>query len=177
MMAPTYIEANLLQRRERLKSLQVHQQKLQDIKRRRTQSSRSVVHLRTPSAPMERWAEIERSNKLLMQKLLDIAGRKSQALPSFPPNSLNSAVRRRKLHDISLENLKLARRIGHTNGVVSIRQFEQQYRDICKYRELGSRMRLIEVGNKVNCSVSGARIRQGSPVRAQDTHSSETSAV
>lgn len=166
MMAPTYIEANLLQRRERQRSLQFHQQRLQDIKHRHSNSSHEIKQTRTPSVPMQRWAEIERSNKLLMQKLLHIASRKPLTRPSLSPNSLNQVTRRRKLQDISLENLRLARRIGNANGVVSVRILEQQYRDIRRYRNIGSRMRLIEAGNKANCSVSGSRFHRLSPVRA-----------
>jgi len=165
MIAPTYIEANLLQRRERQRSLQFHQQRLQAIKHRRSHSSREVKATRGPSLPLERWAEIERSNQLLMQKLLHIASRKPLTRPSMSPNSLNHVVRRRKLQDISQENLKLAHRIGNANGVVSMRVFEKQYQDLRKYRELGSRMRLIEAG-RVNCSVSGSRIRHLSPAKA-----------
>ena len=158
-MGPTYVEANLMARREQQFRLQFHQRRLEEIKKR---GNRSVMgrmsvearggHSKNVSLYSDRSFDIEQGNKLLIAKLVRIAKRKPQweNLHNGSPTSLNIRLRKQQFDQITAANHQFAQRIFNINSFFTSKSLERRSQDLQRYKEISSRMRLVEVVNKAN---------------------------
>jgi hypothetical protein len=84
-----------------------------------------------------RYTEIERENRILLEKMSNIMQSNKSGLWSQQQTkpSLNREQRKRELLRITLENQAILKRLQEKQPTHSVTAWERQYQDVVKYRE------------------------------------------
>ncbi|KAF4690558.1 hypothetical protein FOZ63_032414 [Perkinsus olseni] len=123
---------------------EIHKQKLKEMRSTVDTREPQVCHLehmrinaKREQLLEERYCEIDRENRILLQKMSDIMRQPSATLQSAQPTggmnqqgpvSLNKTLRKRELMRITRENQGILRRIQNAQPQYSHVQWEQSYR-------------------------------------------------
>ena len=80
----------------------------------------------------DRFTEIERENRILLEKISSIMGkpkqRNNQSQSQKLNRSLNSSIRKRQMQNIEIENAKLLRRLQERRSNYETEKFKQSWR-------------------------------------------------
>lgn len=149
------------------KNLSLHHSNLKKVKSRIDLSSPShFEHLRFKAKNLimqeERYSEIERENKILLNKMTQISNTQSSKRLPILSKSLNKEARKRKLVQITMENQAIMKRISQKKSTYNIDKWENQRKavekmlgNICEYPyTLGSSQKLLRSTNKQSKSSS-----------------------
>lgn len=149
------------------KNLSLHHSNLRKVKSRIDLSSPSqFTHLRFKAKNLimqeERYSEIERENRILLNKMTQISN--TQPIKRLPQlsKSLNKEARKRKLVQITVENQAIMKRISQKKSSYNIDKWENQRKtvekmlgNICEYPyTLGSSQKLFRSSMKSSKSTS-----------------------
>ena len=137
--------------KERQKSMLRHYKRLQQI--RNNEPKKSITNMQTakrcrPYSEIERKMEIERSNKVLLEKLIDINQRKKSAealtRSMFNLKSLNQSIRKKAAEKINNENEVYSKRILMQKPLILKKDFDKNFAAYKKYCEQLSKKHLIK---------------------------------
>lgn len=156
------------------KNFNLHVDKLRNIKSRvdiRTPSQFSHLKFKAKNYMIQeqRITEIERENKILLDKMTHIATTQSaKKLPKLS-KSLNKEARKRKLVQIAIENQAMMRRIGqkksnynHGSWDVQRKKVEKMLVNICEYPyTLGSTQKSFKVCKSPSKQLETPKSSQG----------------
>ncbi|TNV72624.1 hypothetical protein FGO68_gene5669 [Halteria grandinella] len=165
MYGRTYIEINPTLDAYRKRCMDIHLKKLSEIKKlgvvkknddaKKVELSIKRMHdekIRTHEfLKQERDLDINRGNKKLLEKLVEISKGKhlsveplaslagpiqpnhhsstTSALQSFRPKSLNVVVRKREIQQIEQDNFKFAKRLFESQGEISVKDHKLEFRN------------------------------------------------
>lgn len=139
MQGPKYIETNLILLRQQKQRLDLHLQRLQEIKQRPRDLSQPLDKRSSPPRlhrSPDRQFDIHLENKVLFEKILSIqTGRGSSTPPKWDLHSLNITIRQKEMERIAGENSHLARRLVKQEAYLSRKKLDLEYSQACKYRE------------------------------------------
>lgn len=124
----------VLSKRWEEQKLQIHYEKLKRIKSSIDKSCPATFsHLkRKPKKEQmveERFTEIERENRLLLEKMSQIMVSKSSKSGTQPKKSLNKEIRRRQLVQITSENQALLKRLQDKQPNYNVHRWEDDRKD------------------------------------------------
>ncbi|CAI2372294.1 unnamed protein product [Moneuplotes crassus] len=158
MNAPTYIEKNLGKKRDEEKKYELHTKKLKEIQERGPKKKPKAVptigkklkdHKDKTQQFMknEKNAEINRENKILLDKLVEISNGKFSSV-SKPvkkakkakkavqtKKSLNYEKRRKEFERIERENMAIAQRLYNKESSISKKKMDKDFNTNEKYKK------------------------------------------
>eukprot|EP00164_Ancoracysta_twista_P001578 GFYU01002067.1.p1 GENE.GFYU01002067.1~~GFYU01002067.1.p1 ORF type:complete len:225 (-),score=32.01 GFYU01002067.1:524-1198(-) len=171
------------------RAYQIHKQRLNSMKpaidnKPPTKYTHLVQNLKKAQLEEERYSEIERENRILLEKMSTIMQQThfhARSGSAQAPRSLNKEYRKRELMRITSENQAILKRIQHKEPYYNHLQWEEDRKQnevylsmICNYPvSLGGRrgIRTASPGKMYRSSS-----RQSSPMRGETSHSHSRSA-
>ncbi|XP_041352295.1 annexin A6-like isoform X2 [Gigantopelta aegis] len=136
--------SKILSKYEHDRALRLHKEKINNVKpgldnKPPKQYPHLMVRMKTIKKEEERLSEVDRENKLLLQKMIYIMktrGRVDNWNMEYEPGSLNRPYKQRELEKIATENLAIARRLENAKPVYKSTQFEEEYQRSKHYQSL-----------------------------------------
>lgn len=156
MNAPTYIEKNLGKKRDEEKKMELHTKKLKEIQSRETKKLKSsntnigkkIKETKDKTQGFmknEKNAAINRENKILLDKLVEIsngkfssvtkAGKKTKKKTVQTKKSLNYEKRKKEFERIERENMAIAQRLYNKESSISKKKMDKDYNTHKKYKK------------------------------------------
>lgn len=155
MNAPTYIDKNLGKKRDEEKMYELHTKKLKEIQQRggkktKTKDNQIGKKLKENKdktygfIKSEKNAEINRENKILLDKLVEISNGKFSSVGKATKKkkkniqtkkSLNYEKRKKEFERIERENMAIAQRLYNKESSISKKKMDKDYDTHKKYRK------------------------------------------
>ncbi|OMJ90349.1 hypothetical protein SteCoe_7262 [Stentor coeruleus] len=156
MLPKNIVESDYIVIKHRQQTLLRHYEKLKEIKnttlKKITRSFNSSQRSR-PYSEIERKYEIERGNKSLLNRLIEINSRKTpDAKSSFSTKSiksLNKSVRQTRTKRISFENASIVSRLIKQKPFIVKKNFDKDYQIAQKYSQLLSKKHLLKLNSNL----------------------------
>lgn len=137
------VSNKLIEKKSHERSFEKHQRKLQEIKPLLPERPETFSHLKRNKKKEllveERFTEIERCNRLLLERLTNIMKKpskmtpNSQQQPQYRVRSLNRDVRKRELVKITIENQEILKRIQNRKSQYSVQHWLEVHKKEQKY--------------------------------------------
>lgn len=150
MKSSCKIDCDYVMIRHRHWSLQKHQEKIRKIKRDKPKlekSSVSCVKKQKNYSEVGREIEIERSNQILLEKILEINCRnspKKKQKAQISVKSLNCATRKNEAQRIITENQIISKRINTQKSWIMKKVFDREFEMYQKYCSSMSRKHFLK---------------------------------